>query len=227
MASPSQFRPGPPPALSSELWARDYRETAELGGKASTQRTPAQSEIAKFWEFSLPSIYDGVVRSVAGAPGRSPLQNARLFAAVAQAMDDAMIAVFDAKYHYNLWRPATAIRNGDLDGNEATARDAGWSPLIDNPMHPEYPSGHSILAGTVATILRAEVGPKFTPLLATSSPSAKGATRQWTDVDAFVQEVSAARIYGGLHYRFSTRVAEAMGQQIGSLAVARHLTPPQ
>ena len=77
-------------------------------------------------------------------------QNARMFAAVAQAMDDAMISVFEAKYQYNFWRPATAIRNGDIDGNDATQREASWTPLVDAPMHPEYPSAHSILAGAVA-----------------------------------------------------------------------------
>ena len=105
MTSAAQFRPGPPPALASEAWARDYNEVKALGGKHSTLRTAEQTEIARFWEYSLPPIYHGVVRSVADAPGRDVTQNARLFAAVAQAMDDAMIAVFDAKYHYNFWRP--------------------------------------------------------------------------------------------------------------------------
>ena len=123
MTSPAQFRPGPPPALTSELWARDYNEIKALGGKDSTRRTAEQTEIARFWESTMPTIYHGVVRSVATVPGREVTQNARLFAAVTQAMDDALIAVFDAKYHYNFWRPITAIRNGDIDGNDATERD--------------------------------------------------------------------------------------------------------
>ena len=118
MTSAAQFRPGPPPALASDAWARDYNEVKALGGKVSTRRSAEQTEIARFWEYSLPPIYYGVVHSVARMPGREVAQNARLFAAVAQAMDDAMIAVFDAKYHYNFWRPATAIRNGDIDGND-------------------------------------------------------------------------------------------------------------
>src|SRR5262249_42886561 len=101
MASGEQFRPAPPPAPTRDPWVRDYNEVKTVGAKASAQRSPEQTEIARFWEYSLPGIYHGVVRSVALAPGREITQNARLFAAVAQAMDDAMIGVFDAKYHYN------------------------------------------------------------------------------------------------------------------------------
>ena len=112
------------------------------------------------------------------------MQNARLFAAVAQAMDDAMIGVFDAKYHYNFWRPVTAIRNGDIDGNDATARDASWQPLIDTPMHPEYPSAHSILAAAVGTVLQADAGGAPLPLLTHQQPVGQGATRHWRSIDA-------------------------------------------
>src|SRR4029453_1090123 len=153
-----QFRPGPPPTLTSAVWARDYNETKELGGKNSTRRTAEQTAIARFWEATLPPIYLGVVRSVATLPGREVTQNARLFAAVTQATDDAYIAIFDAKYHYNFWRPITAIRNGDIDGNDATDRDPAWLPFIDTPMHPEYPCAHCIVSATVATVLLAEIG---------------------------------------------------------------------
>ncbi len=226
MKSAAQFRPGPPPALTSDAWVRDYSEVKALGGKASTRRSAEQTEIARFWEYSLPPIYHGVVRSAAGTPGREVTQNARLFAAVTQAMDDAMIAVFDAKYHYNFWRPATAIRNGDVDGNEATERDATWAPFIDTPMHPEYPSAHSILAAAVGAILQAEIGGGPMPVLTTSSPTAKGAARRWTDIDSFMQEVSNARIYEGVHYRTSTEVGAAMGRRIGELAVTQRLPMP-
>ena len=124
LASPSQFRVAPPLALGSDGWARDYNEVHEFGAKNSTRRTTEQTEIARFWEYSLPPIYTGVVRSAAAQPGRDVAANARLYAAAAQALDDAMIAVFDAKYTYNFWRPATAIRNGDIDGNDSTQRDA-------------------------------------------------------------------------------------------------------
>jgi hypothetical protein len=225
MASPAQFRPGPPPTLTSELWARDYNEVKTLGGKSSTRRTAEQTEVARFWESTLPTIYHGVVRSVASVPGREVTQNARLFAAVTQAVDDAMIAVFDAKYHYNFWRPITAIRNGDIDGNDATERDPAWTPLIDTPMHPEYPCAHCIVASTVGTVLRAEIGTGSTPTLTTTSDTAMGAARSWTNIDDFIQEVANARIYDGVHYRNSTEVGTAMGKEVGALAVTKYLRP--
>ncbi len=223
MASAAQFRPGPPPALTSAQWARDYNEVKALGSKSSTQRSMEQTEIARFWEYSLPSIYHGVVRSVAQLPDRDVARNARLFAAVAQAMDDAMISVFDAKYQYHFWRPVTAIRNGDDDGHDGTEREAGWAPFINTPLHPEYPSAHAILAGAVGAVLRAETSGGPAPVLATTSPTAKGAARQWKSVDAFIQEVSDARVYEGVHYRSSSTVGAAMGERIGELAATRYL----
>jgi membrane-associated phospholipid phosphatase len=227
MTGAAQFRPGPPPALTSETWARDLNEVKALGARSSTRRTAEQTEIARFWEYSLPAIYFGVARAVAQAPGRGAAQNARLYAAVAQAMDDAMIAVFDAKYHYGFWRPVTAIRNGDTDGNDATERDAAWTSLIEAPLHPEYPSAHSILAAAVGAVLSVEVGQGPMPVLSTASPTAKGAVRRWTSVDDFVAEVANARIYEGIHYRTSTEVGAAMGRRIGDAAVRGFLLSPQ
>lgn len=226
MASAAQFRPGPPPALNSAQWARDFNEVKAVGSMASSQRSAEQTEIARFWEYSLPPIYHAVVRSVALAPGRSVAQNARLFAAASQAMDDALIAVFDAKYHYGFWRPVTAIRNGDSDANAATDADLGWAPLIDDPLHPEYPSAHSILAGTLGELLQAEVAGGPMPELTTSSPTAKGATRRWRTVEAFTQEVANARVWEGIHYRHSTEVGLAMGRRIGALAATRVAQAP-
>jgi hypothetical protein len=225
MSKADEFRPGPPPVLASEPWARDFNEVKLLGGKDSKARSAEQTEIARFWDYSLPAIYHGVVRSVAQQSGRSVLANARLFAAVAQGMDDAMISVFDAKYAFNYWRPGTAIRNADQDGNDATERDPRWSPLIDVPMHPEYPSGHSILAAAVATLLEAEMAGAPMPVLATSSPTANNATRRWPNTREFVREVSVARIYGGLHFRSATDAGEAMGRRIGALHAERTLAP--
>lgn len=223
MAGAAQFRPGPPPSLGSEQWARDYNEVKSLGERSGGRRSAEQTEAARFWTYSMPAIYHGVVRSAAEQPGRDPARNARLFAAVAQAMDDAIIGVIDAKYHHHFWRPVTAIRNGDLDGHAATERAGGWAPLVDTPMHPEYPSAHSSLASAVGAVIDAEFGSRALPVLGTSSPSAKGAVRQWKSTEDFVREVSEARIHGGLHYRFSTDAGEALGRQVGQLAVEQLL----
>ena len=227
MTSPSQLRPGPPPVLTSALWARDYNEVKALGGRSSTVRSAEQTGIARFWEAALPSIYHGIVRSVANAPGRHVTQNARLFAAVTQAMDDALIAVFDAKYHYNFWRPITAIRNGDIDGNDATERDPSWTPFIDTPMHPEYPCAHCIVSGAVGTVLQAEIGSGPVPTLTTTSPTAQGAARSWAKIEDFIREVADARVWDGVHYRNSSEVGTAMGRKIGAMAATKILGPPK
>ncbi len=222
MTNPEQFRPGPPPALGSELWVRDFNEVKALGRKNSQQRNNEQTEIARFWEEVMPPIYHGIVRSVANIPGREVTQNARLFAAVTQASDDALIAVFDAKYHYGFWRPVTAIRNADIDGNDATERDASWIPFIDTPMHPEYPCAHCIISAAVGTVLQTELGQAPTPLLTTSSKAAGGITRNWNKLDDFMQEVASARIYDGVHYRNSGQVGAEMGKKIAQLAVIKY-----
>jgi hypothetical protein len=224
MTSPSQFRPGPPPALDGDQWARELAEVKAMGGARSTQRSAEQTEVARFWETSHPMIYHALVRSVADRPGRDLVRNARLFAAFTQAIDDTMIALFDAKYHYAFWRPITAIRNADLDGNDATERDGGWSPLIPTPMHPEYPCAHCGQAGVVHAVLGADLRAEASsapPVLATSSPSARGAVRRYTSLDALVQEVAAARIHDGVHFRFSTEAGTELGQRVGALAVRR------
>lgn len=219
MRDATQLRPAAPPALTSVAWQRDFNEVKSFGGRASAARSAEQTEVARFWEYSAPPIYHALVRSVALQPGRDLLRNARLFAAVAQATDDALIAVFEAKYHYRFWRPVTAIRNADLDGNDATERDAGWLPLIDAPMHPEYPSAHSVLAAALGTVLAADVGDAGLPVLSTSSPTAQGAVRRYDSIAALVKEVNDARVWGGIHFRTATDVGAEMGRQAGELAV--------
>ena len=215
MTSGQQFRPGPPPSLTSDVWKRDFDEIKALGGKNSTQRTPEQTAIAQFWEATAPAVYWPVARSVAAAPGRDVSDNARLLAVAAMAMDDGLIAVFDAKYTYNLWRPVTAIRNAEGD-----ARDPGWTPFIDTPLHPEYPCAHCIVSASLGAVLEAEVGTAPVKLSSASS-TAGGAVRTWNSVTDFVREVAVARIYDGVHYRNSTEVGTGMGKKIGELAARK------
>jgi hypothetical protein len=149
---------------------------------------------------------------------------ARLFALVSIAGTDALIAVFDAKYTYNLWRPVTAIRNADQTNNQATPRDASWLPLGDTPMHPEYPCAHCITSGAVSTVLQGVVGNEVGEISLTS-PTAPGVTRKWTRLQDYSDEVSVARIYAGFHYRFSTEVGREMGKKIGELTIATKMRP--
>lgn len=220
LTSVDQFRPDSPPALDSEQWAADYNEIKEIGALNSKTRTADQSAAAQFWIATSPVIYYPVIRSVTGQEGRDLTRNARLFAMASQSIDDSLIAVFEAKYHYSFWRPMTAIRNGDMDGNDATERVADWKPMITTPPHPEYPCAHCIVSSTIGHSLKADLGDDPVPELSTASPTAGGATRRWETIDAFMQEVSNARIWEGVHYRNSAVVGNEMGRKIAEQITA-------
>jgi PAP2 superfamily len=222
MSVGSQFRPGPPPALNSDIWTRDLNEIREIGGSTSTKRSVEQTTIARFWFFTGPRTYNPIVRQVASTRKMDLVDSARLYALAAIAGVDAFIAVFDAKYTYNLWRPITAIRNADLTSNPATPRDASWLPLGTTPMHPEYPCAHCIVAAAIATVLQGVVGDEPGEI-ALASPTAPGVTRKWTRLTEYCDEVSNARVYAGFHYRFSTEVGKEMGRKIGELTVRTQL----
>ena len=225
MQRPDQFRPAAPPALTSPQWAADYNEIAALGGKSSTARTKEQTDVGLFWVVTGAPAFNPVVREFAGRSGRGLAQNARLFALAYLAMADSLVAVFDAKYHYEFWRPVTAIRNGHLDGNDATAPDLAWTPLVDNPMHPEYPCAHCINAAAVGAVLEAEFGKETQEPFSMTSPALPGVTRCWTRIADYVAEVSDARVWSGVHFRNSTKVGEAMGRAIGEMAERDALLP--
>jgi hypothetical protein len=222
MTSGSQFRPGPPPALDSETWTRDVNEIRELGGRDSTVRTPEQTTIGRFWFLVGPRTWNPIVRQAAIAKNMDVVDCARLFALTSIAGNDAIVAVFDAKYQYNFWRPITAIRNADITLNAATQRDKSWLPLGDTPMHPEYPCAHCITSAAISTVLRNVVGEEFGEFWLTS-PTAPGVVRKFSRLQDYSDEVANARIYAGFHYRFSTEVGKDMGKKIGELTVATQL----
>jgi len=221
----SQFRPEALPQLTSPEWASDYNEIKGIGRKKSTLRTSEQTDIARFWTITGPASWDPIVRQLAATSGRSLIENARLFALVEIATADAYIAVFDAKYTFNFWRPITAIRNGDIDGNDATEREPDWEPVVDTPLHPEYPCAHCITSSAAATVLESEFGTGPVRALTMTSPMAPGVVRKWITIRQWADEVSSARIYGGIHYRNSTVVGKAMGRKIGELAAQQYLQP--
>ena len=222
MGTGSQFRPGPPPALSSETWTRDLNEIREIGSRNSSKRTAEQTNIGRFWFQTGPRTYNPIVKQIAMARKMDVVDCARLFALSSIAGVDAFIAVFDAKYTYNLWRPVTAIRNADLTSNAATPREESWMPLGVTPMHPEYPCAHCIVAAAISAVLQSVAGDEVDAISLTS-PTAPGVTRKWTRLQDYSDEVSNARIYAGFHYRFSTEVGKDMGKKIGQLTVATQL----
>ena len=216
-------RPGPPPALTSERYARDYDEVKRLGGRASKERTSEESLMARY--RITPNMMP-TMRLIADAKGRSLVANARLFALDAMVLDDTLMALGDAKLHYNYWRPITAIRNGEADGNPVTAPDAAWVPLITTPNHPEYPCGHCGLAAGAAAVLKAEVGnapPGGVRVASRSIPTSN--VQVLPSFDEWVRQVSYSRILGGVHYRFSNEAGEEIGRKVGEMAVANVMRP--
>ncbi|QIG93473.1 vanadium-dependent haloperoxidase [Bradyrhizobium sp. 6(2017)] len=224
MTAGSQFRPAPPVSLDSEDWARDYNEIKDYGGQNSTKRTGQQTETARFWINPLTG-YQPFLRQLATAKQMDVVDSARFMALSVVGLNDAIIAVLDAKYQYNFWRPITAIRNGDIDGNPNTDRDATWQPIGPTPMHPEYPCSHCIQSGAVAGVVKAVLGTEDFPEVALTNPALPGVVHHFANVGAMTEEVANARIWAGFHYRFSTRIGTQMGFQIGDYVVKSVMQP--
>jgi hypothetical protein len=225
MTGPSQFRPAPPIALTSKEWANDYNEMKDFGGKDSSKRTARQTEDARFWLTVAPGSNQPLLRQIAVKKNMSVVDAARFMALATMAQMDAAIAVFDAKYHYTFWRPVTAIRNGDIDGNPQTERVAGWQPIDVTPLHPEYPCAHCIITGAAASAIAAILGADEIPEVTLTSPTMPGVTHRYTSLRAFNDEVSEARIFAGFHWRFSTTVGKEMGWKIGAYTVQASMQP--
>ena len=219
LAKASQFRPAPPISLKSDEWATNYNEMKEYGKNASVKRSPQQTETARFWLMVGPPAYHPIARQLVQTKQMSVVDSARFMTLVAIALNDALIAVYDVKYHYNFWRPITAIRNGDIDENPATERDATWQPIGVTPLHPEYPCAHCISSGAVVAVVEALLGTADIPEVAMSSATAPGVTHRWTNTAALAEEVANARVWAGFHYRFSTRVGSEMGRRVGEHVV--------
>ena len=218
---PDQFRPGPPVSLSSKEWATDYNEVKAYGARDSTRRTAQQTETARFWLMTGPQAYHPIAWQIIAARHLKLLDSAHLMAMYAATLTDAYIAVFDAKYRYNFWRPITAIRNGDSDGNPDTEIDATWQPLDATPMHPEYPCAHCILSAAAAAVIESTGGLGDLREITLTSPTAPGITHRWTSLESFMLEVANARIWAGFHYRSSARVGATMGREVAGY-VATH-----
>ncbi|MBR1211550.1 vanadium-dependent haloperoxidase [Bradyrhizobium sp. JYMT SZCCT0180] len=225
MESASQFRPGPPPALNSALYARDYNETREMGGVKSTKRTDAQSDVVRFWtQANLGPAWFQAAGQASARHNLSLPESARVFALMSMALANCFILDWDAKFQYNFWRPITAIRNGDQDSNDATERDAGWQPLNTTPMHPEYPSQAGINAGAARTVLEAVFGNGTEEFVATDISDAR-LSRKFTNFAQLAQEHKEVRIWGGIHFRNSLDVGDAMGRKVADHLAANYMRP--
>jgi hypothetical protein len=226
LKSADQFRPGPPPALSSAEWARDYNEVKSLGGTKSAARTPEQTEAVKFWDnVNFGPSWQAVSRELSIKKQLPLAESARLFALLNMSLANAYIVNWDAKYTYNFWRPVTAIRNGDQDGNDATERDAGWTSFNPTPLHPEYPSQATINATIASAVLESVFGPvTVIPFTATDVRDPKR-TRQFASLADMAEEQKNVRVWGGVHYRFAIRTSEDVGRKVAAYMIGNTLKP--
>lgn len=226
MTSNSQFRVDPPPDLTSDTWAEDYNEVQSVGSLNSSARTPEQTEIGYFWADSGPILWQNALRFISGNYLNDIGDSARMFALADTALADGQIACWDSKYFYNFWRPITAIRLGDQDGNAETAVDSNWQPLINTPNFPEYPSGHNSVSGAVSHVLGLFFGTdELNFQMTTTNPHALQKTRTFTRFSQAEDEVIVARIYVGIHYRTSDRVARAQGFQVANWVFKNFFRP--
>ncbi|MBL9000269.1 MAG: Ig-like domain-containing protein, partial [Phycisphaerae bacterium] len=228
MTSPDQFLPQGPMALTSAQYTAEYNEVRSIGAANSTTRTADQTAIARFWAdgagtYTPAGHWNQIATSIAQSQNLSLFDTARLMAQLNVALADAAIVAWNAKYTYNQWRPITAIRNADLDGNPDTEQDRGWMPLVNTPPFPDYLSGHSTFSGAAERILTDTFGSNFSfTSRAFSLPGdAPGALRSFTSFAHAANEASASRIYGGIHFRESCEVGLAAGRALGDHVLAR------
>lgn len=218
-----QFRPAPPPALNSEAYAEIFNDVKELGSRRSAKRTPAQTEIALFWDKSAlgaAGLWNMVAARVSQKKCLSSSQTAHLFALLNLAMADAGIAAWDCKYHYCFWRPVEAIRKASKDGNDWTAPDPNWEPLVATPPHPDYVSAHSTFSGAAATILIAYFGDEvpFKVTVDEVSPD----TRVFNSFREAAQEAGRSRIYAGVHFETANETGLQLGRDV-ALFTTQHV----
>jgi hypothetical protein len=226
LKSADQFRPGPPPALASALYARDYNETRTMGGAKSTARTPEQTAAVRFWtQANLGPAWQEAARQLSAAKGLSLAENARLFAILNMGTANTFINDWDAKFTYNFWRPVTAIRNGDLDGNDATERDAGWTSFNATPMHPEYPSQAAIGCGVAVAVLESVFGRNPDVPISASDLVDPKQKRQFRNIGEMAEEHQNVRIWGGIHFRNSLDVGYDMGVKIAAFLIESSIRP--
>ena len=227
LATPGQFRSAPPPALTSPAYAADFNEVKLVGGKGpATRRTRDETLYAAFWyEFSEIG-WNRITRVVARNHRQDLWERARTFALVNVAMADAYIAGWDSKYHYNLWRPITAIRMADADGNPSTAPDAAFEPLLVTPPVQDYPSTHSALGAAAAHVLAESFGSdrvRFTFTSTSADPA--NPVRTFRSFSEAARENADSRVKAGLHFRFATTAGLKLGEEIGRHVVRHSLKP--
>ena len=224
LLSSSQFWLAGPPALTSATYARDFNEVKTIGGKISSARTPEQTEIARFW-FEGPGTWNTIARTVAVGRNLDARDSARVLALMNLAMADAYIAGFKIRYVYDLWRPVTAIREGDHDGNDATAGDPLWDSHQNTPAVSDYPSTQSTFSAAAAAVLASALGGDQAGFSFKSGKPFEGITRSFTSFSQAARESADSRVYAGIHFRSACEDGLALGQKIGQRVAKVYLQP--
>ena len=221
---PDQFRPGPPPDLTSSEWAEHYTEVLVYGHRDSLVRTIEQTNAARFWTAPPLLQYNTAFQQIAIDRGLNAVETARLMVMGNMVGADSLIACFDAKYHYLFWRPLFAIPQGDTDGNTQTVGDPTFVPLIGTPPHPEYPSAHGCATSAQAEVLVEVLG---TQRIDVTIPSfvAGVAARHFATANDLRQEIIDARIWGGIHYRGSDVTGTIIGRKVAHWTLKRYFLP--
>lgn len=222
LSSREAVRAPNPPSLKSETWARDFNEVKQLGGKYDSARTDEQSREALFW---VGQGYEILIDQAAERRNWSFLPTARLYAMLAMAMDDGAIAAAESKYHYNFWRPITAIRRAEIDDNDATQVDAGWEPFRATPNHPEYPCAHCQRGGTVAELLGNEIKLQEGETFRVYDEKRPNDGTIISSFDEFEERMSNSRIYIGAHFRSSNEAGQELGRAVAKLAIMQFAAP--
>ena len=217
-----QFRPAGPPPLESAAYATDFNQSKAAGGSVSTARTPEQLETARF-HTELPTLF--ITRNLGrfATSTTDVAEAARLMALIYVVHADAITACFEAKYFYEFWRPLSAIPLADTDNNAATASDPTWTPVVPSPNHPEYPAAHSCTAGGLGESLYRYYGTRKVSYSFDSAATAT--TRNYASTDALGEESEVARVYGGMHFHFSTVDGLMLGKQVAQWVAQRHFGP--
>jgi len=221
----AQFAPGAPPALTSERYARDYNEVKRVGSVSSdlTKRPQDRADVARFYAVSSPSfVFNLAARQAAAAEGSSLSENARALALLNMASSDSLVASFWTKYHYNVWRPETAIFEGNLDGNAKTDADPTFVPYILTPCFPSYPSNHGSASNSAAEILRRVYGAGG-HAITMANPALPGLTFHYTRFDQITGDISDARVYGGIHFRFDQDAGADLGRDVATYVYKHNL----
>ena len=224
--SVASFMPGPPPSLTSNTYTKDYLEVKTVGSLSSTARPQDRADVVRFYAVSSPTrVLNDAARQVSVAQGRSLSENARALALLNMAISDSLVTSFATKYHYNWWRPETAIRAGDTDDNPKTDPDASFVPFITTPCFPSYPSNHASGTGSGAEILRRLYGAGGHSITL-SNPAVAGITLHYTTFKQITDDVDDARVYGGIHFRFEQEVGGRLGRDIATYIVKHDLRGP-